>query len=305
MIEIKARDKAICWAAIAVFTFFALIGLLAITPSESTFFTFFVMGFIPLVMWLILGALARNKRIWAFFFGALSVYMLLTVVTNNRDFYKTNSFLTMVIYICIQAYMIFPCVYCIVRFRKLAAAFAYAFSPQAKQMKKQKKLDLWEEEIKKSAPSQAAQSPKAQPADIKEAVSQILQNQDTAARSQSVQNPPNIPEPAPAAPAGAESLPQAPSAPSPKGPQPAGKLDVNICSADALLSLPGMSISAAQAAVASRTKEGPYRSPDDFIRRNQIKPHFAVQILQRIDAPAPAPAAEPPKTPARRRSLDL
>ena len=71
MIEVKIRDKVICWLAIIVFTFFALISLLTISPSESSFFTFYLVGFIPLVMWLVLGTLARNKRIWAFFFGAL------------------------------------------------------------------------------------------------------------------------------------------------------------------------------------------------------------------------------------------
>ena len=301
MIEVKIRDKVICWLAIIVFTFFALISLLTISPSESSFFTFYLVGFIPLVMWLVLGTLARNKRIWAFFFGALSLYMLLTVVTNNRDFYKTNSFLTTIIYICIQAYMVFPCVYCIVRFRKLAAALAYAFSPQAKQINKQKKLDLWEEEMKKTGTAaMATQSTKAQPADIKEAVSQILQKQDTAAEAS---NQPNDSEISAAASSTAESFSQTPSAPLSEENKPAGKLNVNSCSADDLLSLPGMSISSAQAAVASRAEQGPYRSPDDFIQRNQIKPHFAVQILQQIETPASA--AEQPKMPTKRRSLDL
>ena len=60
MIEVKIRDKVICWLAIIVFTFFALISLLTISPSESSFFTFYLVGFIPLVMWLVLGTLARN-----------------------------------------------------------------------------------------------------------------------------------------------------------------------------------------------------------------------------------------------------
>ncbi|MFR8004102.1 MAG: ComEA family DNA-binding protein [Hydrogeniiclostridium sp.] len=300
MIEVKIRDKVICWAAIVVFAFFALIGLLGITSSVYTFSSFSLIGFVPLILWLILGALARSKRIWAFFFGTLSIYVLLFVLTNSTNSYENNTFLTTVIYICIQAYMIFPCVYCIVRFRKLAATFAYAFSPQAKQMKKQKKLDLWEEEIKKSAPSQAAQSPKAQPADIKEAVSQILQKQDTVAEAS---NQPNASKISAAPPARAESLPQTPSVPLSEENKPAGKLDVNSCSADDLLSLPGMSISSAQAAVASRAEQGPYRSPDDFIQRNQIKPHFAVQILQQIETPASA--ADQPKMPTKRRSLDL
>ena len=42
MIEVKIRDKVICWLAIIIFTFFALISLLAISPSESSFFSFYL-----------------------------------------------------------------------------------------------------------------------------------------------------------------------------------------------------------------------------------------------------------------------
>lgn len=59
-------------------------------------------------------------------------------------------------------------------------------------------------------------------------------------------------------------------------------VDVNTCSELDLLDLPGMTISVARAAVAERTEHGPYRSVEDFVGRNSLKPHLVVRFIDNL-----------------------
>ena len=307
--EVKIRDKVICWVAIILFAFFALVGLLAITPTKYNLPNFNVLGFFPLLLWLIFGCIARHKMIWSFFFGSFSLYVLIFVCNGAKDFYENAPFMVTIVYILIQIYMFFPVLYFAVFFRRAASIFAYTFSPQAKEMKQKKKEDLWKQEMAKAAGTAQENSFSASgAANMKNTVSQVMQNRGTT----STQNPNRLDMPeTPVSPA---VKPQEPLTaaqvyqPSPverASSSPAlGKIDVNTCAADALLVLPGMSPAAAQQAIASRTEKGPYLSPDDFIERNQIKPHFAVQILGMIETPAAAPVQHEKPQP-KRRSLDL
>lgn len=60
------------------------------------------------------------------------------------------------------------------------------------------------------------------------------------------------------------------------------KLDINKCSESDFITLPGMSLSLAKKAVENREQNGNYESFDDFVARNGIKPHFMVQMEDRI-----------------------
>lgn len=81
------------------------------------------------------------------------------------------------------------------------------------------------------------------------------------------------------------------------------KLDINACAVDDLLQLPGMSLAMAGKAIEERQLHGDYQSVDDFIMRNDIKPHIAIRFMEQIVVGAAAARAE--DAPARRRKLDL
>lgn len=55
-------------------------------------------------------------------------------------------------------------------------------------------------------------------------------------------------------------------------------LDINECNEAEFMTLPGMSLLSAKKAVEERETKGSYRSFDDFVSRNEIKPHFMVQM---------------------------
>lgn len=61
------------------------------------------------------------------------------------------------------------------------------------------------------------------------------------------------------------------------------KVDVNHCQMEDLLELPGISLEMAQKVIKDRAENGMYQSPDDFLRRNPVKPHFMEQIVARIE----------------------
>lgn len=56
-------------------------------------------------------------------------------------------------------------------------------------------------------------------------------------------------------------------------------LDINKCTETEFMTLPGMSLLSARKAVEERETKGEYRSFDDFVNRNEIKPHFMVQMM--------------------------
>lgn len=81
------------------------------------------------------------------------------------------------------------------------------------------------------------------------------------------------------------------------------KLDINKCSADEFLTLPGMSLISAKRAVGLRETQGDYQSVDDFVARNAIKPHFMVQMEPLITV-TEKKDGQTPVVP-RRRTLDI
>lgn len=84
----------------------------------------------------------------------------------------------------------------------------------------------------------------------------------------------------------------------------AERLDINVCGEEDFLTLPGMSLSSAKRAVELRDTQGDYRSVDDFVARNGIKPHFMVQMESRIYVKEKVEKMSP-ETPRRGRMLDL
>ena len=97
------------------------------------------------------------------------------------------------------------------------------------------------------------------------------------------------------------------------GPDTAPKkgVDLNSCTQEELMTLPGVDLITAKKALAYRAEHGFFRSVDEFIEVFGIKPHFAVQIFERASAdPLPAkkeaaaqPSYEAPK--GVRRTLDF
>ena len=81
------------------------------------------------------------------------------------------------------------------------------------------------------------------------------------------------------------------------------KLDINLCSEDDFLSLPGMSLLSAKRAVELRETQGDYKSIDDFVARNAIKPHFMVRMESMIMVTEKQ--VKNVETPRRGRMLDL
>ena len=61
------------------------------------------------------------------------------------------------------------------------------------------------------------------------------------------------------------------------------KIDINTCTEKDYLRLPGMNIAAAKKAIQNRMEHGAYLSVDDFVQRNQIKPHFMIQMEPMIN----------------------
>ena len=82
------------------------------------------------------------------------------------------------------------------------------------------------------------------------------------------------------------------------------KLDINRCTEDDFLTLPGMSLISAKRAVELRETQGDYQSVDDFVARNAIKPHFMVQMLDLIMV-VEKKGEQTSIPPRRSRTLDL
>lgn len=120
---------------------------------------------------------------------------------------------------------------------------------------------------------------------------------------------------------------QAETAPAPQAlyeepvakPEPAvyagSPLDINSCTAEELSQLPGVSIIQAKKAVKHRQEQGGFASEDEFYQILALKPHFIVQVADKIVcqpyAAAPAPHSGDPAGPAANggqsvgRQLDL
>ncbi|MBO6158026.1 MAG: helix-hairpin-helix domain-containing protein [Firmicutes bacterium] len=76
-------------------------------------------------------------------------------------------------------------------------------------------------------------------------------------------------------------------------PSPAQPININACSQEELMALPGISVPLAMKAMAYRAENGGFESVDAFVDYLQLKPHFAVQIFERATTAAlKAPPAE-------------
>ena len=310
--QVKLRYKVICSVAIVFFLLNALLSLVMLQPSAFNLEVFVLMGGFPVLAWLILAGLARTKLFWSFFAGSLAIYMLITALTLMPNLYRVAPFMMYVSTALGWIYTLFPLFYFIFRFEQAATILAFAFSPEAKALRQKKSEAKWREERDRVAGINRKAA--GQPADIKQAVARAMNRQEDkpapGANRLDLSEAPAAPvTPAPAAaPAVAPAASAVTVAAAVTAPVSGAKIDINRCTADDLLALPGMSPAAAAAAVESRTTQGPYLSEDDFIQRNSIKPHFAVKILPQIQVSAPAaPAAAEAqdKHPAKRRSLDL
>lgn len=310
--QVKLRYKVICSVAIVFFLLNALLSLVMLQPSAFNLEAFVLMGGFPVLAWLILAGLARTKLFWSFFAGSLAIYMLITALTLMPNLYRVAPFMMYVSTALGWIYTLFPLFYFIFRFEQAATILAFAFSPEAKALRQKKSEAKWREERDRVAGINRKAA--GQPADIKQAVARAMNRQENkpapGANRLDLSEAPAAPvTPAPAAaPAVAPAASAVTAAAAVTAPVSGAKIDINRCTADDLLALPGMSPAAAAAAVESRTAKGPYLSEDDFIQRNSIKPHFAVKILPQIQVSAPAaPAAAEAqdKHPAKRRSLDL
>lgn len=312
--QVKLRYKVICSVAIVLFLLNALLSLVMLQPSAFNLEAFVLMGGFPILAWLILAGMARTKLFWSFFAGSVAIYMLISALTLTPNLYRVAPFLMYVSTALGWIYTLFPLFYFIFRFERAATILAFAFSPEAKAIRRKKSEAKWREEQDRAAGIYHKAA--GQPGDIKQAVARAMNRQEEnpasgANRLDLSEAPAASATPAPAAAPAAPAAPAASAAPAAAAvtaPAPGAKIDVNRCTADDLLALPGMSPAAAAAAVESRTAQGPYLSEDDFIQRNSIKPHFAVKILRQIQVSAPAaPAAAEAqdKHPAKRRSLDL
>ena len=83
-------------------------------------------------------------------------------------------------------------------------------------------------------------------------------------------------------------------------------LDINTCTREELMTLPGLSVAQASRAMTYRWENGGFRSVDEFIDVLKIKPHFAVQILPRITVSRPEePRREEDAEPVTRRAFDI
>lgn len=97
----------------------------------------------------------------------------------------------------------------------------------------------------------------------------------------------------------------APAPAAPPAASGANPIDINTCTMDALMTLPGIGIAQAKHAMQYRAQQGGFRSVDEFVELLQIKPHFAVQILSRATVAAPSQTESHPEAGALRRRIDF
>ena len=80
-------------------------------------------------------------------------------------------------------------------------------------------------------------------------------------------------------------------------------VDVNTCTPTELLTHSGMTAATARAIVDEREAHGPYRSVEDVVARNGLKPHVVAAFIARLSV-SEAPA-QPKQEGRRGRVLDL
>ncbi len=88
----------------------------------------------------------------------------------------------------------------------------------------------------------------------------------------------------------------------PVKPTSANPIDINTCSEQDLMELPGISLADAKRAITYREENGGFASVDAFVSKLNIKPHFAAQIFS-IATASFTPVVSSPSRP--RRTLDI
>ena len=272
--EIPKRYKVIAAVSAVLLTLCALLVLasFAVASLDTDVLTVVIPVFLfPIVIiGLILTVISRHRTMRGLFLAYLSAGILLWVLAFlglPENSILHNRIACRILSWCTMIVSAAPMVLCWIFQRKLALLLSFGGSDAYRKAKKA----AWEQEVndfyRESVPKKAA------PLDLKAVADQAYAAQQDAAEAKAVHDPSKSQEP----------------------------LDVNSCAPEALAGLPGMSISSANKAVALR-QEAAYISADDFVARNQIKPHFAVQILPRIIA-QPVKAEQP--VPTKHRGLDL
>ena len=82
-------------------------------------------------------------------------------------------------------------------------------------------------------------------------------------------------------------------------------LDINHCTLEELMTLPGIGIAQAKHAMQHRSEQGGFRSADEFVDILEIKPHFAAQIFRMITVSAPATPVIHADAGGSRRRIDF
>jgi len=82
-------------------------------------------------------------------------------------------------------------------------------------------------------------------------------------------------------------------------------LDINHCTLEELMTLPGIGIAQAKHAMQHRSEQGGFRSADEFVDILEIKPHFAAQLFRMITVSAPATPVIHADAGGSRRRIDF
>ncbi|MBQ9045093.1 MAG: helix-hairpin-helix domain-containing protein [Oscillospiraceae bacterium] len=106
---------------------------------------------------------------------------------------------------------------------------------------------------------------------------------------------------APAAPVVSAAPKAAPVVETAAAAEPPKRVDVNRCTTQELLELPGMALADASRIVKEREANGPFASVEDCVARVGLKPHLSVRYIGFLTASTAAPASHT----RRGRTLDL
>ena len=86
----------------------------------------------------------------------------------------------------------------------------------------------------------------------------------------------------------------------------AGRIDINTCSLEEMLTLPGVGIVQAKNAMAHREQQGNFRDVEEFVHLLGIKPHFAVKVFELAEVSRHTPVHTQTSQPSGRgRRLDF
>lgn len=89
-------------------------------------------------------------------------------------------------------------------------------------------------------------------------------------------------------------------------PAAVGRMDINTCSLEELMTLPGVGIVQAKNAIAHREQQGNFRDVEEFVHLLGIKPHFAVKVFELAEVSKQTPThTQTSQASGRGRRLDF